>query len=149
MKIGFTGTQEGMTSEQYSELAVVIKTLIVQTTEAHHGDCDGSDEEFHECVVKTASFLGDANILMGIHPPINESKRAFCASGHIKMYPPKEYLDRNHDIVDIVDFMIATPKEMEEVLRSGTWATIRYSKKTHKDLCIIYPDGTIDGRVGV
>jgi len=105
MKVGFTGTQEGMTTEQYSQFAVVIKSLIESMTEAHHGDCEGADNEFHECVVKTASFLGGAEILMAIHPPINESKRAFCTSGHILMYPPKEYLDRNHDIVDMVDFI--------------------------------------------
>jgi len=149
MIVGFTGTQNGMTSAQYSELALVIRRLTKTMTEFHHGDCIGSDFEFHECVVKTASFSGDVPIVMGIHPPINESKRAFCNSGNIRMYLPKDYLDRNHDIVDAVDLMIATPEQMFEVLRSGTWATIRYARKRGIDVCIIYPDGSKSGAIGI
>jgi hypothetical protein len=34
--------------------------------------------------------------------------------------------------VDETEFLIGAPKEDEEVLRSGTWSTIRYSKKSNK-----------------
>ena len=57
--------------------------------------------------------------------------------------PPKDYLDRNHDIVDQTDLLIATPKENTEVLRSGTWATIRYAKKINKPTWIIETNGNI------
>jgi hypothetical protein len=39
--------------------------------------------------------------------------------------------------------MVATPRGFKEELRSGTWATIRYTIKMKKLLTIIWPDGTI------
>lgn len=42
----------------------------------------------------------------------------------------KSYLNRNKDIIDQSDFLIACPQDKEqEVLRSGTWSTIRNAKK--------------------
>lgn len=78
------------------------------------------------------------NISIIIHPPINSSKRAW-KNGILKK--EKEYLDRNHDIVDCSDILITCPKEDVEQLRSGTWATIRYAKKSNKKTIIIYPSG--------
>jgi len=41
--------------------------------------------------------------------------------------------------------MAATPKEKDEQWRgSGTWATIRYSKKKNKPLSVIHTDGAVD-----
>lgn len=56
--------------------------------------------------------------------------------------PAKPPLIRNHDIVNNVELMIACPFETTEQLRSGTWATIRYTRKQKKHLIIIWPDGT-------
>jgi hypothetical protein len=60
------------------------------------------------------------------------------------MHECKEYLDRNHDIVDSSDLLIAVSESTVEVLRSGTWATIRYAKKLRKPIKIIYPDGKVE-----
>ena len=38
------------------------------------------------------------------------------------------YLERNKNIVNAVDFIIAAPDGPEKV-RSGTWSTVRYAKK--------------------
>jgi hypothetical protein len=59
------------------------------------------------------------------------------------IWPAKPPLERNHDIVDQADVMIATPRTMQEEQRSGTWATIRYARKKGRELHIIWPDGTI------
>lgn len=148
MKVGFTGTRNGMTAAQYSEFCVVIKNIIEEMTEFHHGDCVGSDYESHNAVHKISN-LSDSSVIMHIHPPSNSSLRAWCDKGIIKQHTPKLYLVRNHDIVEAVDFMIATPAQMTEKLRSGTWSTIRYARLLRVDLCIIYPDGSIKGRVGL
>lgn len=37
--------------------------------------------------------------------------------------------------------LIAFPPSKEEITRSGTWSTIRYARKCHKSLIIVYPDG--------
>lgn len=130
MRIGFTGTQQGMTENQKEEL---IRLLLSNDNsgEFHHGDCIGADEqaahEAHRIGYKICS-----------HPPINPTKRAFFYYEYIR-YEPKDYLVRNCEIVDSCDLLIATPKEKEEQLRSGTWATIRYARKTGKPVEIIYP----------
>jgi hypothetical protein len=129
MKIGFTGTKEALTQYQKDTLTELIKEL--SPTEAHHGDCIGADSFFD-------SVCKDLGIKRVIHPPEVDRYRAFCDGEEI--LPEKAYLKRNHDIVDAVDMMLATPKD-SEVLRSGTWATVRYSKKKGKikEDHIIYP----------
>ncbi len=120
MKIGFTGTQIGMSQRQKDRL----RWVIADASEFHHGDCIGADAEAHEI----ALGLG---LKIVIHPPLLESKRAFC-KGAFQVLDPKEYLDRNRDIVDCCQILIAAPRNMKEELRSGTWSTIRYAKKTKK-----------------
>lgn len=135
MKIGFTGTQEGMTEKQIDAISVFLLDYEVQ--EFHHGDCVGADNDAH---IITRIQAPAAKIV--VHPPLNESKRAFCRADAV--LPAKPYLDRNHDIVDAVEVMFATPKEKVEQVRSGTWATIRYARKQGKPLYIVYPDGTVE-----
>ena len=71
-------------------------------------------------------------------------KRAFYKprpnSGKIR--EPLDCLVRNHNIVEETNLLIATPGEMTEKLRSGTWATIRWAIKKHKTAVIVFPDGT-------
>jgi hypothetical protein len=131
MNIGFTGTQQGMTAKQRESLANLLRHYYDTNgaREFHHGDCIGADAEAHEVAVAIGYRIV-------IHPPTNPYKRAF-KSGTVR--PAKTYLDRNHDIVDESDVMVATPKSTVEELRSGTWATIRYTRKSGKHLHILAP----------
>jgi hypothetical protein len=129
--VGFTGTQQGMTPEQRKTLVLLLNSIKI--SEVHHGDCTGSDAEFHDEVMK----MGLSVIL---HPPIKDDKRAFC-KGYIESFPKKDYLVRNRDIVDNSDVLLATPKSSKEEVRSGTWATIRYALKKKRLVIIIFPDG--------
>ena len=134
MIIGFTGTHKGMTDEQYIAVQQLVQDFFdpEYTHEYHHGDCVGADAQF-DGICKHYD-----NAFAYIHPPENAKARAFC-SGY--EFPKKPYLVRNHDIVDSVDVMIATPGTMHEVLRSGTWATVRYTRKCKKQLIVVYPNG--------
>ena len=134
-KIGFTGTQHGMSEEQKTALA---KTLVFLNGEFHHGSCIGADEEAHEIVRR---FV-DIRII--IHPPKNESKMAKVTGDESRI--AKDYLERNHDIVNETERLIACPKSETEELRSGTWATVRYAIKMKKPVTIIYPSGLIQFR---
>ena len=135
MIIGFTGTQRGMTPIQKQYVEVMIRRISQNKFfETHHGDCIGADKEFHNIICKVNSKII-------IHPPTYNGKRAFCHATNCEVLTKKEYIQRNHDIVNASDVILATPGEQYEVLRSGTWATIRYSKKRNKKLYIIYPDG--------
>lgn len=133
MIVGFTGTQAGMTRKQEVMLTSVAHVI----TEGHHGDCIGADKQFD-------SILKAQNIKRVAHPPIKSHKRAFCDAEVILQC--KDYLERDEDIVDVSETMIATPKEMSEVRRSGTWFTIRYAFKWRKPTMIIFPDGTVERR---
>lgn len=133
MRIGFTGTQQGMTIDQKTEF--LHRITIFDMAEFHHGDCIGADSQAHDMV----RLFPKCSI--HIHPPINKIKSAH-KKGDI-VHKEEEYLHRNRSIVFHTDILIATPKEATEQLRSGTWATIRYAKRTHKTCLIIFPDGSV------
>lgn len=140
IKIGFTGTQTGMTFRQYESFTRLMDIISCLTMEYHHGDCMGSDDQFHHWILLYDSRL----VKIVIHPPDNPSKRAFCRfSGNLEIRPEKPYLERDLDIVTETDLLIATPKEYVEITRSGTWTTIRYAKKQHKPIYFVYLDGEI------
>jgi hypothetical protein len=128
MKIGFTGTQGGMSQHQKEQF--VLKMLAMGPTEFHHGDCVGADFEAHELV---REFLPIVRIVG--HIPEYNGKRAFAKCDELR--EPLPYLVRNHNIVDAVDFMFAAPKANAEEMRSGTWATVRYARKTGKNLVVL------------
>lgn len=129
MRIGFTGTQNGMTSLQKEILNYFLSKC---KGEFHHGDCIGADAEAHDIAEKYLEPV--------IHPPIIQSKRAFKKAKRIAT--PLPYLVRNKIIVSETDELIAAPKEFEEQMRSGTWSTIRHAKKLKKRVAIIYPNGS-------
>lgn len=135
--IGFTGTQVGMTDAQMSSFIEVVEGLdkFYHGT-FHHGDCIGADHEAHVIMKEYTEY----DIV--IHPPSVENKRAFC-EGYSSIKEPKPYLDRNLDIVMSCDVLIACPKEHEEVVRSGTWSTVRRATKNGKLLILIFPDGSM------
>jgi hypothetical protein len=128
MKIGFTGTKEGMSQHQKEQF--VLKMYGLNPTEFRHGDCVGADAEAHDMM---REFFPDVPII--VHPPRLEKHRAFMKGDVILKVD--DYLPRDRTIVDSVEFMIATPKTDKEQLRSGTWTTIRYTRKMGKSLIIL------------
>lgn len=133
-KVGFTGTQHGMTLRQKAVLKDFLTRYFVDSTDQfHHGDCIGADEEAHE-IAKEIGYE------IHIHPPKYEEKRAFCKGD--KYYAPRDYLVRNRNIVDMTDKLLGASRLMREELRSGTWSTIRYAKKNGKKYTVILPQGT-------
>lgn len=139
LKLGFTGTQAGMTRYQRKQLLHHLNRWVGEGythLEIHHGDCIGADEQFHDLCV---DFWPSDRLTVVVHPPVNETKRAFVAFPGQTVLPARPYLERNHAIVDAVDGMLASPKELREQLRSGTWATVRYARKTGVPLILMAP----------
>lgn len=150
--IGFTGTQVGMSKPQSDMVRRVIASYMAVSNQVtlHHGDCIGADYQAHHIA------LGLRVQAIEIHPPSNESKRAFCHAIDniptiVTIHPKKPYLDRNKDIVNASSILIGTPKGVVEELRSGTWSTIRYGRAKKITvytvygvaLTIVYPDGRV------
>ena len=122
---GFTGTQQGMTPTQRMCTAI----LLSQARELHHGDCIGADFDAHRIAIGLARVV--------VHPPINPTKRAWC-EGANEVLSAKPYLERNRDIVDACDILIAAPRTLIEEQRSGTWATIRYARLARRKIYIVH-----------
>jgi len=146
MRIGFTGTQAGMTKEQKERLESWIR--MSRPWQFHHGDYIGADKEAHDIIMKFNNYTV-AGVSIIIHPPADPKKRAFCKrhscdKTEITELLPKPYMTRNHDIVDCSSVLVACPGQFSEVLRSGTWATMRYARKVGKIVMVIWPDGKID-----
>jgi len=123
MKIGFTGTREGMSQHQKEQFVVLM--LDLKPTEFHHGDCEGADAEAHDIV---RMFFPHVKIV--VYPPKSSYRQAFKSGDEHK--EPEAYLSRDKKIVDSTDFLIGAPKQDNEIIRSGTWTTIRHARKTGK-----------------
>ena len=126
MKVGFTGTQTGMSERQKKRL----REELNGATQLHHGDCIGADEE----AVKIARELG---IEIVMHPPTNDSKRAWTYQTGDQVWAQAPYLERNKEIVRATDRLVAAPKTNQEEVRSGTWSTVRYARSLNKLITVL------------
>jgi len=133
LRMGFSGTRYGMTNGQSKKVAEIINWFRPQ--EFHHGDCIGSDAEAHEIVSKH-EYIWTVG-----HPPIDDSKRAFCKFDQERL--AQEYKARDRRIVIESNILVATPKDPFEVLHSGTWTTIRYGLEANIPVLIVRADGTL------
>jgi hypothetical protein len=140
VEIGFTGTRKGINEIQKNEIKKYLKYYIENSCNiiARHGDCIGADTDFHNiCIELSKDYPNKINIY--IHPPINKKYRAYNNLdnnyNNIFILPEKEYLERNKDIVNNSDILLAAPEDKNiESTRSGTWFTIRYAKKYNKKI---------------
>lgn len=133
MKLAFTGTRQGMTDTQYA--AVHQFLMYKEIDEFHHGGAKGADSEVHELVVRVLCIPWEH---VHIWPSFGRNLSWFRGLGVI--HEPGPPLERNHVIVDHgVDGLIAAPKEAGEILRSGTWATVRYARKVNRIIHLFPP----------
>jgi hypothetical protein len=126
MRISFTGTREGYNDWQANQLADWLtqrKNVIII---AAHGCCKGSDIQFHNLLRKICG----KSVFISVFPSNNNYTRAPIPEDANWVDEQRPPLERDKLIVEAgYDQLLATPLQMVEVLRSGTWATIRYAKK--------------------
>lgn len=138
-RIGFTGTRNGMTRQQHAALCCWMHD-VVGPCEVTHGRCVGADEEMHAI----AQGLGWRIVLRpGLNPP---HLIAECA-GADKIWPPKNNLVRNEEIVQSTEIVLAAPDGPER-LRSGTWSTVRKARNWQREIHIFMPDGSVRYEAG-
>ena len=134
--LGFTGTKRGLTANQEHVLRTVMKTMRehhLGPRTFHFGDCDGADRE----AFQMAMYNGYLTVA---HPPTDSTHRAYCKAHHVECR--YAYMTRNQHIVNASDFLVACPNTMQEVMRSGTWATVRRARTKKIAIGIIWPDGS-------
>lgn len=146
VEIGFTGTREGLTDAQRQQLKLCFEMMKLGASKffaviLHHGSCVGADEQVH----MMAWTMG---MQRAVHPPTDEKLMAVCIGE--RRYEPKPYLERNKDIVNAGQILIACPKETTDPIStrsSGTWSTIRYAMYYgHKPVLVIFADGKFEWR---
>lgn len=137
MRVGFTGTRDGMTAEQ----AAVFEGFVPLPTEFHHGSCKGADIEAAMIVRKI--FMVHVPIIC--HPGPDGDPCQYESGVDDLRHAPKTHFARNRDIVNQTDMLIACPCDMSEQSRGGTWYTVNYAKKVGKPVTIIWPDGSFGG----
>ena len=111
LSVGVTGTRKGMSESQRTHFRVVM--LWLNPARFHHGGAVGADTEAETDV--RALIEGPASL--GIDTNVTE---------HLP--DSRGPLARNRDIVQASDILIAAPIQDDEVVRSGTWATVRYAR---------------------
>jgi len=133
LQIGFTGSRHEPNKAQKAYLIQFLEHLKTGGACAfHHGDCLGSDAFVH-------SVAEELRFWIVVHPPQSNALRAYCQGNEI--LEPLNYLERNWEIVRLSKILIALPSTNEEVLRSGTWATVRYARKSEKTVYLCGPVG--------
>jgi len=140
LHVGFTGTRSQLTKRQFAwlETEMHLIDLTVEMTQPekdkkrvpvselvtlHHGDCVGADATAHAI----AQIMG-WNI--ELHPPTNESMRAF-SKGASKTHRPMKYLARDRIIARRSSLLLAVPGTPLRAIdrqggrgMSGTWYTV-------------------------
>lgn len=140
MIVGFTGTSGGLTPIQASTLQEFLAegTAMEYMRTFHEGDCVGAD---HSAAYIINNFRKDVQLV--VHPPTNPRKRAFFLPEGCQVMPEAPYLERNHNIVAGCSVLVACPAELSEIVRSGTWATVRYARSNGATIYFVFPDGSL------
>ena len=145
LNIGFTGTRRGMSNPQFDEVLRIVEMLKktaprtglyqIADISAFHGDAVGADSQFD-------SICTSLGIVRFIYPSNIEDQRAHCEDRGARITaPPAPPLERNVVIVQHSHIMIAAPAVNNEE-RSGTWSTIRRTRRASRPLFLVERDGT-------
>jgi hypothetical protein len=134
VRIGFTGTRNGMTAKQLRNVKALLHHYNRGALWFHHGDCVGADAEAH-------ALAYDLGYWIKIHPPTNSEHQAHCFGTEEAL--PQPYMKRNKEIVAEVNVMIAAPPTDEELDHGGTWRTIGLARKAKRHLFVCLPNGEV------
>ncbi len=145
LHIGFTGPIADMNEFQVEQFTKIISGFLPVFV-FHHGDALGADATAHALVTQTFRTLLNCQPNIEKHPGYGKGmnasstnpKRAYC-EGFTICHPAKPYMERNTDIAQVLDILIATPSTPTQELRSGTWSTVRRALKLHKGIILIPP----------
>jgi hypothetical protein len=143
VKVGFTGTREWPAPvAQIASFVRVVDCIFERYANPtlpmlfNHGDCVGWDDAAARYV--EAKF---SRVAINKYPS-NIAAMTANAPG-VVVASPAPPLERNTAIVGASWIMIACPKEADEVVRSGTWSTVRRTAKANKPLIGVAPNGAL------
>lgn len=139
--LGVTGTRNGISHAQRDFAKSFLAQCDVGST-LRHGACLGADDDIVRIVFNMNYYRNNLFSIIA-YPPIVETFYS-----HISVIKSNEimsredYLERNLRIVQDCNFLLAFPGQDYEVVRSGTWATVRMARRLKREHMIVLPDGT-------
>ena len=127
IRVGFTGGRKAIQSERITlEIVRILYSLDYGISKVSHGGAVGADKIVHDTVLR---ILPSTQV--EIWPSnLTQYHAKLVVNENVTVHDQKDPLERNKLIVDNSDLLVAIPDCKTEVLRSGTWQTIRYAKKT-------------------
>lgn len=128
MKIGVTGTREGMNEAQFEQVKQFLEKH--KGAELHHGDCVGVDAE-------VATLAKEMGYKIVCHPPESDYLRAYVPYDEAR--EPAGYLKRDRAIVNETELLLVVPLQNERQDKGGTWYTYDYALKKGKTVHMCYP----------
>lgn len=135
LSLGFTGTRKEFVNIQYWKLIEVMEILSATYGVLHHGGCVGADTVAH-------MLAHQFRMKTEVHPADMAGMQGLCPNPSVR-HEAKPPLARNKDIVRVSNLLLAAPSTFDEVMRSGTWATIRYAREAKLPIIIVDPDGRL------
>lgn len=152
-RAGFTGTREGMTAAQLRALADWLTRHALR--EFHHGAAIEADEQAVGLVRNQRIDVPEApgpydwwRVIA--HPSdLKDQTSQKALEWSDRRMDPLPPLVRNRNIVICgADVLLAAPKEHLEIVRSGTWATVRFARKVGRPVVLFLPSGFVIGGTG-
>lgn len=146
MIIGFTGTRNGMTSQQKEQVTKWLESRPDYTIAyVIHGACVGADEDFVRIchALKNQKFVIFARPGRSVHGGNNEylSRTACELSGMV--YDAETHFARNRKIVADCTVLLACPYQQSHQAHGGTWYTVDQARKKGKQVVIFWPNGDV------
>jgi hypothetical protein len=131
---GFTGTRSGMSVAQHGWC----KRLLTQGKPSvfRHGGAYGADTQVH-AIHRDQRVPGRVIV----YPADAKRHALFINQQNVQVNDIREPLTRNLDIVGSSAFIIGTPHTQHEIIRSGTWHTIRAALRAEKPTLVLWPNG--------
>lgn len=154
--LSFTGTRKGMNTAQRVNLEAFL--LSNEWDFVFHGAAKGADTQFHDLVCDlrpvpriviypSTHEQNNLDNLWGLIAPVGPGLHTCIDEDGVEIsfdvHPRAEPLLRNKWIVEPGDLLLATPFEVAEIPRSGTWAAIRYARKIGRKPILFLPDGRV------
>lgn len=146
-RVGFTGAQFGpVTVAQLVSVTRLLREYFESGAQFHHG-CNCLAKPGGEVITGwddiAAHLARDIGYVIVGHPPTDRSKLHPDRIVNDIELSPLPYLERNHRIVDDTLRLIAAPVTHYEVVRSGTYATVRWAVRRGKPGDLVKPLGTV------
>lgn len=139
IRLGFTGTREGMNEKQQEAFLKFIESFKDEIEFVSHGDCEGADLQFD-------IICHEFGLRRRLYPSTSKTR---CFSERERplncfvMQDPKPPFERNGDIIEPCNLLVACSRLQEEELRSGTWMTVRLARRKGLQTIIFWPDGSM------